>query len=242
MSTSKIWQSESLSKVYLEGVRGATPLSEEQVDVMLHIIRLWRPEVRRFLDLGCGDGILGRAILSQHPEAHGSFMDFSNHMLHEARAKVGTRSKAEFVLADFAAPAWKRDVGVDFDVIVSGYAIHHQTDERKAAIYREIYDLLAPGGVFLNVEHVASATPNVEAIYNEMFVDALFAFHESIGSNKTRDEVAQEFYYRPDKDANILAPVHEQCEWLRQVGFEDVDCFFRIFELAVFGGRKATAG
>ena len=37
---------------------------------------------------------------------------------------------------------------------------------------------------------------------------------------------------------NILAPVGDQCDWLREIGFEDVDCYFKIFELAVFGGRK----
>ena len=45
-------------------------------------------------------------------------------------------------------------------------------------------------------------------------------------------------YYRPDKAANILAPVDEQCRWLREIGYEDVDCYLRILELAVFGGRK----
>ena len=26
--------------------------------------------------------------------------------------------------------------------------------------------------------------------------------------------------------------------WLRQIGFQDVDCYFKAFELALFGGRK----
>ena len=40
------------------------------------------------------------------------------------------------------------------------------------------------------------------------------------------------------QEGNILAPVELQCEWLRRIGFEDVDCYFKIFELAVFGGRR----
>ena len=35
-----------------------------------------------------------------------------------------------------------------------------------------------------------------------------------------------------------MASVEDQCEWLREIGFADVDCFFKVFELAVFGGRK----
>jgi tRNA (cmo5U34)-methyltransferase len=50
--------------------------------------------------------------------------------------------------------------------------------------------------------------------------------------------VARLYYDRPDKDANILAPVEEQCAWLRDIGFTDVDCYLKVFELAVFGGRR----
>jgi hypothetical protein len=44
--------------------------------------------------------------------------------------------------------------------------------------------------------------------------------------------------HRPDKAANILAPVEAQCDWLREIGYEDVDCYFKVLELAVFGGRR----
>jgi hypothetical protein len=40
------------------------------------------------------------------------------------------------------------------------------------------------------------------------------------------------------RDANILALVEDQCRWLRQIGFRDVDCFWKYFELAIFGGLK----
>ena len=60
------------------------------------------------------------------------------------------------------------------------------------------------------------------------------------GEGQTRDQVAAAYHSREDKQANILAPVESQCEWLREIGFDDVDCYFRIFELAVFGGRAAT--
>ena len=46
---------------------------------------------------------------------------------------------------------------------------------------------------------------------------------------------------RADKAANILAPVDDQCRWLREIGFADVDCYFKAFELALFGGRKPSA-
>ncbi|MGH9720367.1 MAG: class I SAM-dependent methyltransferase, partial [Bryobacteraceae bacterium] len=69
---------------------------------------------------------------------------------------------------------------------------------------------------------------------DDFFVDSL---HRA-SPQKAREEVAAGFHSRPDKTANILAPVETQCEWLRLAGFHDVDCYFKAFELAVFGGRK----
>ena len=43
---------------------------------------------------------------------------------------------------------------------------------------------------------------------------------------------------RPDRAANILALVEDQCAWLRTLGFRHVDCFWKYFELAIFGGVK----
>lgn len=44
----------------------------------------------------------------------------------------------------------------------------------------------------------------------------------------------------PDKKENILAPVEEQCRRLCDLGYRDVDCFFKVFELSLFGGRKGS--
>ena len=162
-------------------------------------------------------------------------------MIDEARDQLASRGgNCHFVVADLADPAWLSSAAADgpFDLVVSGYAIHHLTDERKRRLYGEVFDLLKPGGLFVNTEHVKSATIWGEHIFDELMIDSLFAYHSERGSEKTRDEIAEEFVHRPDKAANILAPVEDQCEWLRSCGFVDVDCNFKLFELAIFGGRR----
>ncbi|MEB3827422.1 class I SAM-dependent methyltransferase [Phormidium sp. CCY1219] len=241
-TTDKVWKKQDLSTRFLEGVRGAVPLADEQIQVMLKIVGLASSPVRNFLDLGCGDGILGRSLLAEYPQAKGVFLDFSEPMIEAAKSKLSPQHpNVEFIIADFAQPHWAEAIAPQgpFDAIVSGFAIHHQSDEIKRVIYGKIYELLTPGGIFLNLEHVSSPNQWIENLHDEFFLDSIYRFHQSKGSQKSREELAQEYYHRPDKAANILAPMETQCEWLRTIGFVNVDCFFKLFELAIFGGMKS---
>ena len=241
-SGDRVWQDSKVAHNYLQGVRAAIPLASEQVEVMLRILRAREQPVRRVLDLGCGDGFLAAAVLEEWPEAFGVLADFSEPMLEAARERFAEQQdRVAIVHADYGDPNWAEALGdrTVYDAVVSGFSIHHQPDERKRALYAELFDLLAPGGFFVNVEHVSSPTPWLAEQFDEFLIDALFAYHSSIGPT-TREEVARDLVKREDKQANILAPVETQCEWLRQIGFEDVDCYLKVFELAVFGGRKAA--
>ena len=41
-------------------------------------------------------------------------------------------------------------------------------------------------------------------------------------------------------DCTLLDPVEAQVGWLREIGFEQADCYLKWWELAVFGGVKPT--
>ena len=77
-----------------------------------------------------------------------------------------------------------------------------------------------------------------DVVFDDFFVDHLHEFHSKTDDDTNRDTIADTDYSRPDKKENILATVEEQCLWLRQIGFVDVDCFFKVFELALFGGCR----
>jgi ubiquinone/menaquinone biosynthesis C-methylase UbiE len=238
--TDEVWKTSAVTSAYLEGVRAAIPLAQEQLDAMLRLLAAGGRPVRDFLDLGCGDGALGAAIFERFPQARGVLMDFSEPMLEAARNRFAQQSCAvRCINADYGIPSWiaSADANGPFDAVVSGYSIHHQTDARKREVYGEIFGLLAPGGLFLNLEHVASASPWVESVHDTLFVDHLARYH----AGRSRADVEQTYYARPDKEANLLAPVETQCQWLREIGYTDVDCYLKVFELALFGGRKPVA-
>jgi len=96
------------------------------------------------------------------------------------------KERVELVVHDLDLPL--PELG-RFDA-VSSFAIHHLADERKRSLYREAFELLEPGGVFANFEHVET-----------------------------------------------------QLGWLRDIGFEDVDCYWKWLEMALLiGVRPGGAG
>ncbi len=234
-----VWQRQDLAKLFLEDVRGGIPLASEQIDVLLRIVRHATATVDRLLDLGCGDGILGRAVLAEYAQASGVFVDFSESMI-EAAEKKAVNLRATFIVQDLATTAWTQSVSnhAPFDLVLSGLAIHHLPDERKRELYDEIFHLLKPGGLFLNLEHVAPHSEWAKQAFDDLFVDSLWSHQQKRGGTRTREDIAKEWDHRPDKTENILAPVELQCQWLGEIGFQDVDCFFKLFQLALFGGTK----
>src|SRR5579871_2050805 len=86
--TDEVWKASTVVAKYLEGVRGAIPLAQEQIDVMLRLLDACGRPIRRFLDLGCGDGVLSDAILRRYPDAEAVLADFSAPMLEAARERL----------------------------------------------------------------------------------------------------------------------------------------------------------
>ncbi len=180
------------------------------------VLELLEAGVERVLDLGTGDGRLLGLVRLAHPNCRGVAVDFSPSMLAAARARFADVDgiRVEEHDLDRSLPhGWGR-----FDAVISSFAIHHVVDTRKRTLYEEIGRLLVPGGVFVNLEHVASPT---EALHLE--------FLREIGVDPVDDD-----------PSNKLLAVEPQLAWLRQCGFVDVDCHWKWRELAVLAGRVAS--
>jgi tRNA (cmo5U34)-methyltransferase len=159
------------------------------------------PAPRRVVDLGCGDGRLVALVLSHHATVeHATAIDVSPPMLERARERFADDARVDVRPHDLRDPI--SGLG-RFDVVTSGFAIHHLEHDRKRALFAEVAAQLEPGGVFANLEVVASATPQRHA-----------EFLAAIG--RTADD--------PE---DRLAPVEEQLAWMRAAGLVDVDCRWR---------------
>lgn len=182
-------------------------------------------------------------VLARYPEAEATLVDFSEPMLEEARSRFrDAADRVRIVRADLMESKWVAALGKDarYDLVVSRQAIHHLTDTRKRGLYREVFGLLKAGGLFLNLDHVSSPTQWVEAMFEDWLIDRLYESRRAKDPEVSRRQVAKEYRNRADHVANILAPVEVQLRWLREAGFQDVDCFYKAFEFALFGGRRAS--
>jgi SAM-dependent methyltransferase len=173
-------------------------------------------DARRILDLGSGDGRLLALLRIDWPQAEAVALDFSPTMLETARARFKNDPGISIVdhNLDHPLPALGQ-----FDAVVSSFAIHHCADERKKSLYAEIFEILTPGGVFMNLEHVSAGSPELHA----RFLRAL---------NITPAD---------EDPSNKCLPIQIQLDWLREIGFEDVDCHWKWLELALLGGVKPPA-
>jgi tRNA (cmo5U34)-methyltransferase len=167
--------------------------------------------VRRVLDLGTGQGRLIAMLRADRPGLIVTGLDFSTLMLDHARRRFADDDGVELIEHDLSRPL--PELG-HFDAVVSSFAIHHLEHERKRALYNEIFELLEPGGVFANFEHVASPS---ERLHRAFFA----AIDESIENADPSDR---------------LLDVETQLGWLREVGFVDVDCYWKWLEMALLIG------
>jgi SAM-dependent methyltransferase len=208
--TVNLWTQTSHAQSYL-GHRKLAPHRAAAYEVLMELL----PEpVTRVLDVGCGDGEVVGRVLEARPGIAAVAVDFSPEMLRRVRERFADDARVAVEEHDLDRPipeAWGT-----FDLVVSAFAIHHVVDARKQALYGEIRDRLAPGGAFLNLEHVASPTAELHD-----------AFLAEIGVAPADDD-----------PSNQLAAVEAQLGWFRELGFEQVDCHWKWRELALLGGIR----
>ena len=194
------------AQAYLERA-DRIPHRKEGEAVLLEVVPR---SIGRFLDLGTGDGRLIGLLKAERPQARAVGLDFSPLMLSAARERF--KQDASIAILEHNLDDPLPALG-SFDAVVSSFAIHHCADARKRALYEEIFGLLEPGGVFCNLEHVASPTASLhEQFLQEMGI--------------------------PEDAANRLLDMETQLRWLREIGFADVDCLWKWRELALLVGYK----
>jgi len=178
------------------------------------------------LDIGAGTGLLSAYLLEKFPGARLTLVDIAEKMLEMARQRFAGREHTRFVVGDYSAglPAGP------YDLACSALSIHHLAAEEKRLLFRRIFSVLKPGGIFVNADQAEGETPYFRERYLAYWNDFLQA------GPMSREEQAEILRRRDTLDRN--EKLSDQLAWLREAGFSDVDVVWRNRTFIVTVARK----
>ncbi|AHY45422.1 Methyltransferase domain [Rubrobacter radiotolerans] len=169
----------------------------------------------RVLDLGAGTGLLSAKVAERFPEARITLVDLSVRMLDVARRRFA-HSPGRFVfrVLDYVREPLPGGPS-GFEVVVSALSLHHLAHGDKQKTFGKVHASLAGGGRFVNADRVRTEKP-----------PGVSHDHEHDGPHAVE-----------------VATLKEQIGWLREAGFEEVECRYESGpennRFAVYGGRKS---
>ncbi len=190
----------------------------------------------RVLDLGAGTGLSGALVSEAFPGARFTLVDASEEMLSRAEERFADEplvaERFEFRVLDFAEEPLPK-VPDGYEAVVSALAIHHLSGEDKKKLFGKVFDVLADGGIFVNGDQVLGPTPELEERYREVWL-------QQVRENGVAEKDLADSLSRMKEDRQDT--LEEQLVWLRELSFEQVDCAYKNYRFAVYGGRKPSYG
>jgi tRNA (cmo5U34)-methyltransferase len=234
------WQQDGLVEDFLRDRQRLLPLLDVQEDLIEQAFRRHGRTVARFLDIGAGDGAMSALLRRVFPEAEAALVDYSDPMLARAERRLGPPQEARWlaVRGDLREPSWHEGLtAAPFDAAISSFAIHHLPAERKRSLYAEVFDLLAPGAMFVNLDFVLIGGP-LAGLFDEQMAANAIALEHRHGGGRSDEQVEREILADDSDDQPDSA--EDQLRWLAEAGFAPAELHFKWAEAAIFGAIKPS--
>jgi tRNA (cmo5U34)-methyltransferase len=227
-------------KQWLDGQDGRTAERLRHFAMIRSLIPRSNRESFRVLDVGGGDGWLAEVLLTRFSSASVTVLDQSEVMLGSARERLRSfGDRARTAQGDLRTAGWPEGLGL-YDVAVSTIAIHNLGDpSRIRALYGEIFEILADDGCFLTLDYVRAPGDSVGGLTRWASSDpeAGYTLGYRRGGQGGGGRGGRE---RGGREPEQRGTLEEQLGWLREAGFSPVECFWKEFQTALFGGFKGT--
>ena len=222
---------------YTRSANVILPDRERIIELVLRLFgyRFGEREGLSVLDLGCGDGIVTERMHARYPHNVYHLLDGSSAMLEKARQRLGSNG-FHFVQQSFHTYMDSEVEDQRFDCVFSVNAIH--VFREKARLFAKLFRELVHGGLFLVSDPVLPRSERSEAWQFQMWCDAIDDALIKMGRESdigTHDGLPAEYKQKAENKPSGLFP---QMQLLEDIGFRDVDCFYKHGIFAVFGGCK----
>ena len=207
----------------------------------------------RVLDLGCSPGSLCDAVADRFPDAEVVGVDRDPILLRLGRETNRHGERMRLLDLDLAAPGWVHEVGQErFDAVVSATALHWLNPDKLAGLYVTLPQVLNPGAVFLNADHLyfdGATEPFLKGVAEEQrekfrlaAIDSgamtWEAWWEAARSVPGWEAEAKEWEERwSDKSPTVKVSLEFHLSALRAAGFVETTHIFRWFDDVVVFAR-----
>lgn len=140
------------------------PMREERFQIMLNCVAKVCPADCIVLDLACGPGSISQRLLSKLPQSQAIAADYDPVLLKLGKETQGdAKGRLHWLKIDLNQADWVIQIQQTLaklgrshlDAVLSSTALHWLTTPRLIEVYREIAQLIRPGGVFLNADHMS---------------------------------------------------------------------------------------
>jgi tRNA (cmo5U34)-methyltransferase len=228
-----IWKSEEVARTFAQQSEQRERQRREQLTLLARLLPFKPEDTFTFVDLGAGTGAASRAILDEYPHAEALLAEFSPQMAAEGdRVMAAYAGRYRYIEFDMLAANWSA-LGTP-DAMVSALSIHHLPDERKRAIFGEIFEHLRPGGWYINYDPVRAPDAELESIW-ERVNDRYEPEAPHKRTHRTPEEQA-----RYENHVRYMIPLEPQLRWLHEAGFVNVDVFWKRLDWVIYGGSKPS--
>ncbi len=203
------------------------PKYNEMIDSMISVIPFESSDKFKLLDLGCGTGNVTKAAKKKFPNSMINCIDIAENMIQMAKIKLEDYDDITYHVGDFS----EVDFEEKFDVVVSSLALHHiKTDTDKRNFYIKIYEVLKPGGVFMNSDYVLGSSDILSKIYRKKWINYMLL-------NVPENEVNEKWIPK-EMEEDYPAPLINHLKWLNETGYKSVDVVWKYYGYAVYCGTR----
>lgn len=178
----------------------------------------------RALDLGCGNGILSELVLRKLPNSFVIGFDLTDDMLDAYEKNLSNYvNRFECKQGDFR----KDSIGNEYDIIIAGLSLHHLTWEERKKFYKCLYSDLNPGGIFISRDIIIDEDHEIR--------NHQYSYWKEFMKSQGEDP---EFWYSKHLEKDYPVTLTNHFEWLKNSGFTNVGCYWRLFNFAITLAEK----
>jgi tRNA (cmo5U34)-methyltransferase len=216
------------------------PNRSKMVQIALEVLPFPTTAALRAIDLGIGTGYFTECFLNTFPNSRLLGVDGAPAMIELAKARVkSSESRVEFVIGDFRKLRELAPGAGTVDIVFSAYALHHLSRLDKETVLRQVVELLAPGGWFVNADLIVADSPELEDRLQQIRIAGIVERACGADSRFADSVLTRQFLADLElKEADQPLTFAEDLRLLRSSGLKNVSAFWLEYRELVSGGQK----